>query len=67
MTIITAIFMSFFAGYAISDETGVEPGYFQAVETGGYGTKKGATIKGLSAEDQEYYRKLAEESEDSAQ
>jgi len=50
------------AGYIMSSSTGVEPGFFEAVETGSYGGGGGAeTTEGISMEDQEYYRKLHEE------
>ncbi len=54
--------LGFLAGYSISSSTGVEPGFFEAVETGSYGGGGGGeTTEGVSAEDQEYYRKLTEE------
>ncbi len=54
--------LGFLAGYSMSSTTGVEPGFFEAVETGSYGGGGGEeTIEGVSAEDQEYYRKLQEE------
>ncbi len=54
--------LGFLAGYSISSSTGVEPGFFEAVETGSYGGGGGEeTTKGISAEDQEYYRELSAE------
>ncbi len=54
--------LGFLAGYSISSSTGVEPGFFEAVETGSYGGGGGEeTTKGISAEDQEYYRELSTE------
>jgi len=54
--------LGFLSGYIVSSSTGVEPGFFEAVEAGSYGG--GSTeqrTEGISAEDQEYYRKLQEE------
>ncbi len=55
--------LGFLAGYSISSSTGVEPGFFEAVEAGSYGGGGGGAeaTEGVSAEDQEYYRKLLEE------
>ncbi len=54
--------LGFLAGYTISSHTGVEPGFFEAVETGSYGGGGGEKkTEGISAEDAEYYRKLQEE------
>lgn len=54
--------LGFLAGYSISSYTGVEPGFFEAVETGSYGGGGGKEVtEGVSAEDQDYYRKLLEE------
>ncbi len=54
--------LGFLAGYSISSSTGVEPGFFEAVEAGSYGGGGGEEkTEGVSAEDQEYYRQLLEE------
>ena len=54
--------LAFLLGYGVSAETGVEPGFFEAVETGGYGsgTAGGAATEGISEEDQNYYNSLSE-------
>ena len=57
-----AFIVAFLLGYSISARTGIEPGYFSAVETGAYGTSDAAgQIEGLSAEDADYYKSLTEE------
>jgi hypothetical protein len=54
--------LSFFLGYGVSAETGVEPGYFDAVETGGYGVGPagGGAPEGISEDLQDYYKNLTE-------
>ena len=54
--------MAFLLGYGISARTGVEPGYFAAVEVGSYGAPEASGgIEGMSAEDADYYKSLTEE------
>jgi len=54
--------VAFLLGYGISARTGVEPGYFAAVEVGSYGAPEASgKIEGLSAEDADYYKSLTEE------
>lgn len=49
-------------GYSASSKTGVEPGYFEAPDAGGYGAStEGAAPEGISSETQEYYKGLTEE------
>lgn len=53
--------LGFFVGWNISVGTGVEPGFFEAPEAGGYGA--GAEAKapeGVSDEMQQYYKELTE-------
>ncbi|MDH3912692.1 MAG: hypothetical protein OEU09_15500 [Rhodospirillales bacterium] len=54
--------LAFLLGYGVSAETGVEPGFFEAVETGGYGAGAGgdAATEGISEEYQNYYESLSE-------
>ena len=57
-----AFIVAFLLGYSISARTGIEPGYFGAVETGAYGTLEAADkIEGLSVEDEYYYKSLTAE------
>jgi hypothetical protein len=57
---VAALALSFTAGYRISARTGVQPGYFEAVEAGGYGGEE-TTIEGISTEQQDYYKNLYKE------
>ncbi len=62
MTILVVSLMSFFVGYSISMETGVEPGFFEAVETGSYGAGAGSEgTEGISPEYEKYYQDLTKE------
>jgi hypothetical protein len=57
-----AFIVAFLLGYSISARTGIEPGFFEAVETGAYGTLEASDkVEGLSVEDEYYYRSLTEE------
>ncbi len=62
ITILVAISISFFIGYSASKKTGVEPGFFEAVETGSYGASAGSEgTEGISSEDEKYYQDLTKE------
>ena len=52
--------LGFAGGYAISSGTGIQPGYFEAAEAGGYGGGETA-IEGISKEVQDYYKNLYKE------
>ena len=54
--------LAFLLGYGVSAETGVEPGFFEAVETGGYGAGAAgdAATEGISEEYENYYKSLSE-------
>ncbi len=57
-----AFIVAFLLGYSISARTGIEPGYFGAVETGAYGTLDASDkVEGLSVEDEYYYKSLTAE------
>tara|TARA_B100000315_G_scaffold172586_1_gene161051 strand:- start:336 stop:551 length:216 start_codon:yes stop_codon:yes gene_type:complete len=61
LTVITASVLASLLGYSLSSQTGVEPGYFEAAEAGGYGSGGGDGDDGASGIDdemQEYYKKL---------
>jgi len=61
-TILVASLISFFVGYSVSKETGVEPGFFEAVETGSYGGGGGSEgTEGISSEYEKYYQDLTKE------
>jgi hypothetical protein len=55
-----ALVLSFAAGYRISAGTGIQPGYFDAVEAGGYGGEE-TTVEGISKDVQDYYKNLYKE------
>jgi hypothetical protein len=61
--IIIAVWMlGFIGGYKVSSATGIQPGYFEAAEAGGYGGGE-TTIEGISKEAQDYYKDLYKEKE----
>lgn len=62
-TIIVAVsfLLALLVGYNTSIGTGVEPGYFEAPDAGGYGAgTEGAAPAGISDEMQDYYKELSE-------
>ncbi len=60
LTALTTGVLAFFIGYAVSSGTGVEPGYFEAAESGGYGAaEEGPGAAGVSEDVQKYYEELA--------
>lgn len=64
MIVVVASVCAGLIGYAVSSQTGVEPGYFEAAETGGYGAGAGsgsAGTEGMDQELQEYYKSLQTE------
>lgn len=63
--VLTAIIVwsiGFAIGYKVSSSTGIQPGYFEAAEAGGYGGGE-ETVEGLSTEMQDYYKGLYKEEE----
>ncbi len=60
LILLIVIGVCFFAGYSLSSRTGTEPGYFEAVEAGGYGGG-GDKIEGVSDEMSDYYKSLEDE------
>ena len=55
---ILTLSLGFVGGYAVSANTGTEPGYFGAVEAAGYGGATEEKIEGLTDEVQDYYKDL---------
>jgi len=45
------------AGYAISSKSGVQIGYFESAEAGGYGST-GDSVEGIDKQTQDYYKDL---------
>ena len=60
LTFVVASLLAGLAGYAMSSRTGVEPGYFEAAEAGGYGAPAGDGngAEGMDQDLQEYYENL---------
>lgn len=58
LTLIAGI-IGFFGGYKMSYVTGVQPGYFEAAEAGGYGG--GGGVQGLDKTTSDYYQNLYKE------
>jgi hypothetical protein len=57
--IVVTFVVAFLLGYAVSSQTGIEPGYFEATEAAAYGSVEETTsTEGLSKEEQEYYESL---------
>jgi hypothetical protein len=59
--IVAAGGLAFLVGFVVSKRTGVEPGYFTAVEAAGYGTRPSGTAPGLTKEQEKYYRELQQQ------
>jgi len=57
IVVVSALF-GFAAGYAVSARTGVEPGYFEAPEAGGYGVAPSSGPK-MSDDLRKYYEGIA--------
>ncbi len=57
-----AFILSYMLGYVVSAKTGVEPGFFERPEAGGYGVAAEASAApGLDEDLQNYYKNLAAE------
>jgi len=48
------------AGYALSSKSGVQVGYFESAEAGGYGST-GDSVEGIDTQTQDYYKDLYKE------
>lgn len=55
--------VSFAGGFAASSATGVQPGYFEAAEAGGYGGGGDGPVEGIDQTTQDYYKDLYKEEE----
>jgi len=61
LIVFVSCLLAVLVGYSISSSTGVEPGYFEAPDAGGYGaSSEAAGPEGISDEVQDYYKDLAE-------
>lgn len=60
MTAVVVGMISFAAGFSASSASGVQPGYFEAAEAGGYGGGE-TTIEGIDQKTQDYYKNLYKE------
>lgn len=59
--VVAATVMAYLLGYTVSARTGVEPGFFEKPETGGYGVSADkAAAPGLDKDLQNYYNELSE-------
>ena len=64
LTVITASVLSSLLGYYASSKTGIEPGYFETAEAGGYGSagsEGDAGAVGIDDEMKDYYKNLSTE------
>lgn len=53
--------LSYSVGFVISKQTGVEPGFFEKAESGGYGVSADSSVGGgVSADMQDHYKQLTE-------
>ena len=60
--VLAAFALSYMLGYVVSEKTGVEPGFFEQPEAGGYGvTAEKSDAAGLDENLQDYYKNLAED------
>jgi len=59
--VLSVTVLSYLLGFIISSKTGVEPGFFEQPEAGGYGaTTEKKAVQGLDEELQDYYKDLIE-------
>lgn len=57
----TAAIIAYTLGFVVSKGTGVEPGFFEKAESGGYGVSGGdSAVEGVSEEMANYYNELKE-------
>ena len=59
----TALVIAYMLGFSMSKHTGVEPGFFEIAESGGYGVSadsSGAAGAGISEDMAQHYEQLSE-------
>ena len=62
MIVFLLAIIAYVSGYIVSSNTGVEPGFFEIAEAGGYGVAAEAKpAEGLSEDIQKHYDKLADD------
>ena len=48
------------AGYVVSSKSGVQVGYFESADSGGYGST-GDSVEGIDTQTEDYYKNLYKE------
>jgi len=62
MIVVVIGIIGYVSGYMVSSKTGVEPGFFEIAESGGYGAgTESKPVEGMSDDLQDYYNKLADD------
>jgi len=62
MIVFMLAIIAYVSGYIVSTNTGVEPGFFEIAEAGGYGAgTESKPVEGMSEDIQKHYDKLADD------